>query len=461
MSPRHVQTLGIVLATVATAFLPATAPPATAAPAAAPTAPARINDIDGDGKVDIVVAGTAKSDVYYQSDRILVRYGNGRVQTITGAQIGDQPSADGDTYFGARLVVGDLNRDGFADVVVTDGKTGGRMKISVWALWGGAEGLSPSRSTRLIKSITNEWGTQQTSRIAFIPLPEPVLAIGTDESRGGSLRLYPVKADGTLGTHRLLSLSTPGMPGYAKYASTWGHELSASGNLLVVGEGDYGKKRSGSGAVWVLNLLPGLKYTVTKVTQATPGIPGLAEEGDSFGSAVSVLGDRVVVSSRFEDVGDVWAAGAVTSFRVRLAAGVPQVYGGVSLTQDSPGVPGDVTQRNGFGAAVAAIELCDGVPGALVFVSRSERAEEDQAWGSVITVPFAEAEGCPGQVVGSDVHQDRDPLGVLRTDPAGAAGELPVTAQGDEHQLAVGWPEDRTMLTFDGLWIDTVAPPAA
>jgi hypothetical protein len=408
--------------------------------------------------VDIVWSGYTPGEDY----RVQVAFGDGRIQSLGAADVGDVPGPDGVNGFGADLVVGDLNRDGFADIVVGDplATVDGKTVTSLWALWGAADGISATRATLLGTAPALSTG------LTFVPLPEPVLALGTDEHRSGSVRLYPVAADGSLGRHRLITLATPGISGRIDpvAGSNFGQALAASGRLLVISDPNQFVGGIDAGAVWVLNMLPGLTFRAAKATQNGSGMPDIGEEGDDYGESVSVLGDRVVVGVPGESWRGHESAGAVAAFRVRLVGGTPRLSDAVQVTQDSPGVPGVAQASAAFGWRVQATLLCQGVPGALVFTDFDSGHVEDASFGTVSSVPFRDAGSCKAQRLATWVSGVRQPLTVVRTRPEGTSGELPAVGQREEHQLGFGWPGSQRVVDVGGpdkVGIDLLAAPAA
>ena len=189
---------------------------ARTAPVAAPKKATRINDIDGDGRLDVVFVdrGTEQEDEGpSRPGSVQVLFGNGKVQHVTYAELGRPKSNDSE--LGAGLVVGDLNQDGYADVVVSDPNADPDSSGAVWAIWGAPTGISASRTTLLIRGrhLDTVGGS-----IAFVPLPEPVLAIGSavdHTGHAGHVDLYRVTSDGRLGAHRRVTIGSPGLAGGA------------------------------------------------------------------------------------------------------------------------------------------------------------------------------------------------------------------------------------------------------
>jgi hypothetical protein len=95
------------------------------------------------------------------------------------------------------------------------------------------------------------------------------------------------------------------------------------------------------------------------VTQNSPGVPGVAEAGDAFGSSIAVGESRgtrskdvridVAVGSPREDVGTVRDAGSVTL----LTSEQTGITGRVALDQDTAGFAGSVEAGDRFGQSVA------------------------------------------------------------------------------------------------------------
>ncbi len=153
-----------VSALLAAAVVFAAAPAATAddarprdasrVPTAAPdrpTRPTRINDVDGDGRLDVVFVdpgeiSTTEGDGAGRPGSVQVLFGDGKLQQVTTVELHDRLFED--SAFGSGLVVGDLNRDGYADIVVSD-QFALDYRGRVWALWGSAAGISAARTTVL------------------------------------------------------------------------------------------------------------------------------------------------------------------------------------------------------------------------------------------------------------------------------------------------------------------------
>lgn len=254
--PGHAIACAIMLVAVALPGCAGPEAPKDGTPAAADPVATRIVDVNCDGVADVVHTG---SRVYTDEDtdgevkHVDVVFGGGALpaQQITNADLGDGLYEA--TGFGAAVVAADLNRDGCSDVVVSD-PTRGEIAGTVWVLWGSTDGVSAANSAVLAEGPAE--GLLGKS-LAYVPLPEPVLAIGSDEHAGGVIRLYPVSAEGALGTPKLLDLDSPGIPGKVRWGVNvgFGDRLAASDDVLVAGS-PWAEVagRAEAGAVYVLRL---------------------------------------------------------------------------------------------------------------------------------------------------------------------------------------------------------------
>jgi hypothetical protein len=134
--------------------------------------------------------------------------------------------------------------------------------------------------------------------------------------------------------------------------------------LIGVPHEDVGSKAD-AGAV---GLVPHTGH-LSMVTQDSPGAGGAAEAGDRYGAAIDVFGafttESIVVVAigvPGEDVGRAKDAGALAyaSFDLNLTPeeGVDPIHGlGLTLTQNSPGIPGSLEAGDAFGSAVTVGEF--------------------------------------------------------------------------------------------------------
>ncbi|MGW5634488.1 FG-GAP-like repeat-containing protein [Streptomyces sp. NPDC003832] len=410
----------VIAAALTTGVL--TALPAT--PAAAPSGLA--SDFNGDGYRDIAI-GALAADVgsARSAGAVVVLYGTAsgvsgaKKAVITQNSTGVPGTAETDDRFGVSLAAGDLNADGYADLVVGSEfeSIGTRQGVgSVTVLWGGASGLSggsglPQPSAEEL----SEWGgygrgvatgdfdgdgrtdvtaTGQTHTRLFrgpftrtgTPLTyQGVSELGsTYEVIAGDLtgdkkaeRVYPFPVDGDEGGDIRYFRHDPGNwdahpeSDYAMLALPGADgEPGAVGDINGDGYGDLvlgdyagpDSRKGGRISVWYGGPQgPDPAQTPTVVHQDTPGVPGTDEEADLFGSAVDVgdiNGDKyadVVVGAWGEDIGTARDAGSVTVL-FGSAQGLTAT-GATSYTQNTAGVPGTAEKGDAFGMSVRLLDL--------------------------------------------------------------------------------------------------------
>jgi hypothetical protein len=97
------------------------------------------------------------------------------------------------------------------------------------------------------------------------------------------------------------------------------------------------------------------------LSQDTIGVPGTAEKGDRFGSAVHLVADRpvgfatLVVGTPGEDVGTRKDAGSVTIAQVSTDLELPGITPTRTVDQNSTGMAGAAEAGDQLGAAVSSI----------------------------------------------------------------------------------------------------------
>ena len=170
------------------------------------------------------------------------------------------------------------------------------------------------------------------------------------------------------GSPRLITQNTSGVPGTAETGDHFGASMaSGSGafNQLAIGAPgeDVGSVKD-AGSVTVLKRTDKTIYPATVLTQATKGVSGTVETGDQFGAAVAYRDDRTLaIGVPGEDLGTVVDAGSVQIVRVGKST---LSFPSPSITENSPGTPGEVQADSRFGTTVT------GVPG--VSAKRSSRS---------------------------------------------------------------------------------------
>jgi hypothetical protein len=366
-------------------------------------------DFNGDGYKDAVLpAPGADVSGKQGAGAVVVLYGSksglsaGNRKTITQNTAGVPGTAETWDAFGAATATADLNRDGYADLIVgspDEDTSYGANAGSVTVLWGSKSGLtsgtdlpSPDRysyrygqdiaalstggSSRTWVSVASYFGamhftgpftrgggfggvTQDTNTVSVLSValgdfdrdtwPSPAVISIRDGDRTGG-RIYTTFPAGK-------ELQGDGL-------------IAAAGDLngdgyadLVTGDPDEPNKAGVDGEsggrilVWygsATGIAP--ETTPVVITQNTAGVPGASEKEDAFGGALTVadlnrdgLAD-IVVGSPYEDLGKN-RAGQVTVIPGRASGALGA--GSYSFSQDTAGVPGAGETDDFFGTTVS------------------------------------------------------------------------------------------------------------
>lgn len=408
--------------------------------AAGDTVPA---DFNGDGFRDVVLRVPA-ADVAGREDAgaVIVLYGSvsglsakSRV-LITQNSPGVPGSAERGDHFGASTASADLDRDGYADLVVGapyEDLAQGENKGMVTILWGGRSGLvsgralptpdTPEDFDRLGRDVAaagkgsastslvtvGGWNYTQTFRGPFTRAAGPASAgMGLGEWFGsvaaGDLnrdgRADTVAVSGRVGGHTGGRIHVN-----AENTPQWSVPL-AHGDALVATVGDvngdgYGDIVAGDpdepdqrgvdgetgGRILVWYGSPEGVPTDARpvvVSQDSTGVPGSGEKGDKFGASVVVADfDRdgtgdLVVGAPGERLGTIAGAGTVTVIPGKRTGALGS--GAYSYSQDTTGVPGGSEGGDHFGTTVSAGDVNrDGRP-ELAVTAHGENGYAGAAW---------------------------------------------------------------------------------
>jgi hypothetical protein len=358
----------------------------------------------GSGTVTVEAAPTcAAADEYVVVGVPSYRFGEGAVdvervgldgngtagQLLTRESLGLGIAGTGDR-FGAAVEQLDANDDGCTDLIV--GAPGVDGTGQAYLVFNSAAGFGRGEQTLTLPTITprragdrfgsafgithdRESGLEsgQTEHLTLW-VGAPGRDVGT-ESDAGVIWEYdldvfphPASPDLALVQRGLLVQGVGGVPGGAEAWDRFGEVISDSFphtggeprvDLLVVGiPHESVGNRGGAGAILTVPGPPQNRAGSLLITQNTAGVPGIAEAGDRFGTAVSGDDEGFVVGVPGEDIGRARDTGMVQLFR---DGGVPWL----SLEQNTPGVPGVNESGDAFGAAVAGtwMDTFIGVPG--------------------------------------------------------------------------------------------------
>ncbi|KAF3466541.1 FG-GAP-like repeat-containing protein [Streptomyces sp. Tu 3180] len=390
------------------------------APSAAAAPSGLAGDFNGDGYRDVAV-GASSADVgsVPHAGAVVVLYGSSsgvsasRRTVVTQNSTGVPGTAEEGDRFGQSLAAGDLDGDGYSDLVVGAQyeAIGDRDGVgSVTVLWGGRSGLSGGAVLPQPSTLA-EWGGygsgaavgdfdddgdadvtvtgQDRTRLyrgpftrtgapvshSSLPLGSTYEVIAGDLNRDGAAeRVYPFNVDGDPGGeisyHRWTGtkFAETDLPAADGAQGTVGDVNGDGYGDLVLGEHEDpraakpGGHKGGQITVWYGGPTgPDPAQTPTVIHQDTAGVPGGGEAGDLFGSALSagdVNGDGyadVAVGAFGEDLGTKKDTGTVTVL-FGSASGLTG-KGAKQYSQDTAGVPGSNETDDAFGQAVRLADL--------------------------------------------------------------------------------------------------------
>ncbi|MGW7423067.1 FG-GAP-like repeat-containing protein [Streptomyces sp. NPDC054813] len=436
----------LLLATALTTGLLTALPAATAS--AAPSGLA--GDFNGDGYRDLAIAApVAKISGKSGAGYVAVVYGTRNGLDTTKRQIISQATtgvpgnpASGD-YFGDRLTTGDLDGDGYTDLVVgvhseRIGTTDSYGNVTV--LWGGASGLKgASNLSSPMPRYRNELGwalaagdfdgdghtdlavgnnstpsldvfrgpfTRKGKAAALVGIDTvaqttiysdkliagdvngdgktDLLVMGQEETASGDYRtrsvLYTGSATGTLKVGKKLA---GGYEAVIADVNKDGYGDIVTGNFL---EKSATEPNGGlGGAVTVTYGAAGglSSRTPVRITQDTGGVPEKGEKGDGFGwslSAGDVNGDGYPDIAVGAEDETLGSARKAGTVTVLRGSAAGLTGGGAKLfSQNTAGVPGTAETLDNFGAAVRLTDANGDGRAELV----ASAANEDKSAGAV------------------------------------------------------------------------------
>ncbi|MFI8435709.1 FG-GAP-like repeat-containing protein [Streptomyces sp. NPDC079020] len=459
---------GVVLA-IAVASAALTLPTAQAAPAA-PAAPERAaapaglhSDFNGDGYADVAFAAPgATVKGFAGAGYVGVAYGSStgiknsvkKVFTQSTAGVPGTPEA-GDA-FGSSVVSADLDRDGYADLVV--GSSGEKVGTGVGAgsltvLWGGAGGLAVGATV-----LDGEQYDNVGTHLAAGDLNgdgAPDLALVRDHDLQSLLG--PFTRDG-------LASATTEMPDMEdrRYLDLAAGDVNGDGRddlVAAVHSGDEFDDRR----ILISNGSPAGPGEYTRVK----GADGYSLEGGEHLAVGNVNGDKYAdiavgraVDGYDSDLGLPLAKGGMLTYVQGSATG-PQGTRAKVFNQDSAGVPGAAEHSDGFGTSVAIGDTNGDGFGEIAVGVPKEALGTVQRAGGIVIMPGT-ASGPTGTGTKGFNQSTPDVTGTAEKGDlfGGAAAFVDINKDG-RSELAVGAPGEDT--GAGSLWFfpATASGPAA
>jgi hypothetical protein len=364
-------------------------------------------DLNGDGFDDAVVGDPfAAVGNRPQAGRIIVlfgdadgRIGEGTRRALTQADFGEEPEA-GD-HFGWSVAVGRADQLGFcASILVgAPGEDLAGAADAGAAHLGTFETDDEGRPTQVVAATLtqaeaggaveagDEFGYAVVLAGPTQPDPyqlvvgSPGETVGTAED-AGAIDVFRVQGSpsgvGEYVQGRVANSGGDRVPGTPEPGDRFGSSLAAdaldlgevSQSFVVGAPGDAVNGRDAAGTVTVFEGEDGDGpfSSVTQLSEASAGVPGVAEAGDQFGFSLALSSfsssftpRALAVGVPGEDRGSVVDAGAVTLFTNKANALVARA----NLTQATEGVPGALERGDRFGHSVAfqfSQRLLVGVP---------------------------------------------------------------------------------------------------
>ncbi|MBO1332194.1 FG-GAP-like repeat-containing protein [Streptomyces sp. VRA16 Mangrove soil] len=308
-------------------------------------------DVNGDGYADVVVGQPGEDDTTGHADRGAVTVLDG-----PGLDSGSTYTTSGVTASGARLgsalAVGDFDADGKADVFAAGTGNGGSWNVR---LTGGSTRygtLTTSGTLAYEDATTGDFDADGYADVAL-----------SYRDSGGTGRAVWFKG-GASGLTKVGVLSVKGGRSVAA------GDLDGDGaDDLAIGQPYTAESGAAAGGqVTAVYGAAGTGLTATgakAISQATSGVPGAAESGDAMGASVAV-GD--VDSDGYADVlagapnEDITRDGtnrsnAGTTLLLKGGSTGLTGSGAVAISEDTAGVPGATETNDTLGSAVALTDL--------------------------------------------------------------------------------------------------------
>jgi hypothetical protein len=378
---------------------------AGAASAVVPCTKAVPNDLNNDGKSDVVI-GQPKATVDGVADAGAVDI---RITGGTSLRITPQTTGLGATAakLGTSVVIGYLNDDCYADLLLgAPGTQGGRVIYYP----GGTQGIDAANG--MILQSDNPSGSDRFGssvvigqKVAFIGAP---FADPNNVKNAGRIYMFTKSAD-SFAARGVLQQGTAPVKDSPESGDHFGAVMSFNGPLLAVGVPDENiaavKNAGAAHLITMDEASPWKPDTDVFLNQDAPGVTGTAEKGDRFGAAIDNQIRAIGVPG--EDVKEAVDAGGIYTQVQTMITNAPALRW---VSQSTSGVPGKSKSGDRFGSALASgmaflcpgkVSIAVGVPG---------KAVKNVVGAGVITTVSETGSDC-GTVVGRQTTQDTPQIG--------------------------------------------------
>jgi hypothetical protein len=365
-----------------------------------------VGDFNGDGFADLAIGAPGFSDNMDDTEQgaVFIYAGSKTGLHYTGVAFKGPDDFDDDNELGAALAAGDVNSDGFADLVMGNPgpEGGGDGTGSVRIVFGSSAGLTTAGETGMGSPSPAEEGNFGASvaladvngdgdKDLLVGEPGGGPALPTDATtHSGDIQVFYGTASGIGPTHQTFLGSTMGAAGALGSSIAVG-DINHDGYADVVSGAPYATVHGKALAGKVVVMFGGKHGLLAKhhraISEASPHVAGSAVSTDRFGSAVAV-GDLTADHRADVIVGDPGATAAK-----QPAGGAVYIFDGTKsgfttrhsqrLTQATKGIPGAAVSGSELGTAVTTLpaakapgrHLLVGVPdkhkGGLVLVLHS------------------------------------------------------------------------------------------